>query len=492
MKALFFTGLAGISFLICGFLFTDNGNNSLKQSDTYNVKTANNQKEKKQVTASNLKEIKYKKLETKSIDEEMVEPVIMVDNNHNRIQNTLEDSQEVPQIINNTTPENEEVIANSLLEEEEEEENVQDLIMEEQPNNSSEEHTKEVKETISLLSKSLETAQSIDELKPIANKLDSLDTISLKEAAVIQNDLEKIQDDYHKILLVDDFLKKTDTLLSSDKTKEEVADIKEEYTEQNIEQLITNIPNINLKNNYQAKLNEVKNVLTDNTAPSLNIGDNQVINADFQLEIADDNNYQALLNGQELTDLNITENGEYELKVTDDALNETTVHFKMEKPVEEQAEETIYTEINDESQEEATTSTRYPMNNWYLTQDYSGKGGHMGIDMGSSNKKEEIYPIANGKVVYVGQDTNGANLVQIMHDINGEQVFSTYAHMREVFLNDGQEVTTNDLLGIMGATGNATGPHLHLETATCAWEYNCTYSNYKNSLVSPWTYLPQN
>ncbi len=133
---------------------------------------------------------------------------------------------------------------------------------------------------------------------------------------------------------------------------------------------------------------------------------------------------------------------------------------------------------------------RLPMDHGYLTQNFSGKGGHMGIDLGSTNKSEPIFPIANGLVIYVGKDSAGANVVKIVHNVNGNLLFSTYAHMRTVYFKKNQTVTINDTLGLMGMTGRATGPHLHLEMTTCDWTYNCTYAQYKNRLVSPWSYIP--
>lgn len=133
---------------------------------------------------------------------------------------------------------------------------------------------------------------------------------------------------------------------------------------------------------------------------------------------------------------------------------------------------------------------RIPMDHGYLTQGFSGKNGHMGVDFGSTNKSEPIYPVANGLVIYVGVDSYGANVVKIVHNVNGQLIFSTYAHMRAVYFSKGQTVTTADMLGLMGSTGWSTGPHLHLEMTTCDWTYNCTYKTYKNSLVNPYSYIP--
>jgi murein DD-endopeptidase MepM/ murein hydrolase activator NlpD len=46
---------------------------------------------------------------------------------------------------------------------------------------------------------------------------------------------------------------------------------------------------------------------------------------------------------------------------------------------------------------------------------------------------------------------------------HGGGVFSGYYHMSEVFSTPGQVVNTGEFLGRIGATGLATGPHLHWE-----------------------------
>ncbi len=53
----------------------------------------------------------------------------------------------------------------------------------------------------------------------------------------------------------------------------------------------------------------------------------------------------------------------------------------------------------------------------------------------------------------------------IDHVINGQKVTSVYAHMQEgsSSLQVGDVVTAGEFVGLVGATGAATGPHLHLE-----------------------------
>jgi murein DD-endopeptidase MepM/ murein hydrolase activator NlpD len=55
--------------------------------------------------------------------------------------------------------------------------------------------------------------------------------------------------------------------------------------------------------------------------------------------------------------------------------------------------------------------------------------------------------------------------VSIRHDFGyeGQQLFTTYAHMSKINALVGQHVETGDVIGYVGATGDVTGPHLHFE-----------------------------
>ena len=134
-----------------------------------------------------------------------------------------------------------------------------------------------------------------------------------------------------------------------------------------------------------------------------------------------------------------------------------------------------------------------PMKFGYLTQGYYGYGGHLGVDLSSSDKAIELYPIANGQVFYNGVDSYGALVVKIRHKVNGQYIYSTYAHMREVYktMKVGTNVTAFTPIGKMGSTGWSTGPHLHLEITTCDWNKGggCTWYQYQRSTINPTRYI---
>lgn len=144
-----------------------------------------------------------------------------------------------------------------------------------------------------------------------------------------------------------------------------------------------------------------------------------------------------------------------------------------------------------------------PMEYGYVTQGYSGcieyitwKGvceGHIGMDLSSSNKSIPIYPIADGVVTDVYHDPAGAKVVRVKHNYNGRYIYSTYAHLRSFSVSEGQYVTHNTQLGLMGSTGNSTGPHLHLEITSCNWrkkDGGCSWRGYaESSTMNPRNYV---
>ena len=84
---------------------------------------------------------------------------------------------------------------------------------------------------------------------------------------------------------------------------------------------------------------------------------------------------------------------------------------------------------------------------------------HAGIDI-AAPKGSPIAAAAAGKVIYAGRRPGYGNLVIISH--NGG--FSTrYAHCSSILVKKGQSVKAGALVARVGATGVATGHHLHFE-----------------------------
>lgn len=100
---------------------------------------------------------------------------------------------------------------------------------------------------------------------------------------------------------------------------------------------------------------------------------------------------------------------------------------------------------------------------------------HNGLDF-EGRSGTPIFASDSGVVVYSGWSDRGyGNLIVIDHD-DGWQTM--YAHLLDgSFVPCGTNVVQGEQIGLMGSTGNSTGPHLHFEI------------RYNGSAVNPWNYL---
>ena len=95
-------------------------------------------------------------------------------------------------------------------------------------------------------------------------------------------------------------------------------------------------------------------------------------------------------------------------------------------------------------------------------------GWHIGSDIVGDDDKT-IYPIAEGMVQSINAHGSAyGNHLCIKHPDGN---VSLYAHMSKVSVKVGQPVGLDTPLGVMGATGNANGAHLHLEMHIGAYKY---------------------
>ncbi|MFJ4846847.1 MULTISPECIES: transglycosylase family protein [unclassified Streptomyces] len=92
------------------------------------------------------------------------------------------------------------------------------------------------------------------------------------------------------------------------------------------------------------------------------------------------------------------------------------------------------------------------------------KGYHTGVDFIASTGTK-VKAIASGTVVSAGWGGSYGNQVVIKH---ADGKYSQYAHMSSLSVSAGQTVSEGQQLGLSGATGNVTGPHLHFEVRTTA------------------------
>jgi peptidoglycan hydrolase-like protein with peptidoglycan-binding domain len=88
-----------------------------------------------------------------------------------------------------------------------------------------------------------------------------------------------------------------------------------------------------------------------------------------------------------------------------------------------------------------------------------GSGFHAGIDL-IAPKGTPVYAARAGKVTFANWSDGYGFLVVVSH---GRGELTLYAHLSRIDVTRGVLVGSGARLGLVGATGDATGPHLHFE-----------------------------
>ncbi|MFS0866584.1 M23 family metallopeptidase [Microbacterium sp. 179-B 1A2 NHS] len=109
---------------------------------------------------------------------------------------------------------------------------------------------------------------------------------------------------------------------------------------------------------------------------------------------------------------------------------------------------------------------------------------HRGVDL-TPGAGAEIHAVASG-TVRIATEVGGDYGVTVVldHIVDGQLVSTRYGHMQygSLRVSPGETVEVGDVLGAVGSTGKATGPHLHFEVALngteridpMAWMYEHT------------------
>ena len=120
----------------------------------------------------------------------------------------------------------------------------------------------------------------------------------------------------------------------------------------------------------------------------------------------------------------------------------------------------------------------FPIDNPFVTCKFGVKGKawrsgrHGGVDF-RAPRGTEISAIADGKVVYAGRAGWGpAYGLHVIVQHGDKRVL--YGHLSRLNLKGlkDKKVSEGDLLGWSGASGNAMGPHLHLEARVAPYRYD--------------------
>lgn len=83
---------------------------------------------------------------------------------------------------------------------------------------------------------------------------------------------------------------------------------------------------------------------------------------------------------------------------------------------------------------------------------------HNGIDF-SALPDDNVYSVGDGIVIISGNFLANGQSIYIYH---GYGIISSYFHLAEIFVKEGDFVRRGDIIGKIGGTGIVTAPHLHL------------------------------
>lgn len=90
---------------------------------------------------------------------------------------------------------------------------------------------------------------------------------------------------------------------------------------------------------------------------------------------------------------------------------------------------------------------------------YGGESFHSGIDIGAG-EGTAVHAALDGKITDVGVGEKSGNYIKIDH---GDGKETLYCHLSAFNVKEGVTVRKGDVIGFVGHTGLATGPHLHFE-----------------------------
>ncbi|MEV6759661.1 M23 family metallopeptidase [Streptomyces sp. NPDC051105] len=109
-----------------------------------------------------------------------------------------------------------------------------------------------------------------------------------------------------------------------------------------------------------------------------------------------------------------------------------------------------------------------PISDSYVSTGYKtggslwSSGAHTGIDFHAATGTV-VHAVGIGTVVSTGWGGSYGNQIVIKM---ADGMYTQYGHLSSIGVSVGQKVTPGQQIGLSGATGNVTGPHLHFEART--------------------------
>jgi murein DD-endopeptidase MepM/ murein hydrolase activator NlpD len=146
------------------------------------------------------------------------------------------------------------------------------------------------------------------------------------------------------------------------------------------------------------------------------------------------------------------------------AVKENIVWLGKEADAQEQSLQELSVAAEQKSSRWAATPSIWPVKGW-VTSGFGPRvspftekpAWHDGLDIGAAANAPVQAP-AQGRVTSVGYDPKLGNVVKLDH---GFGIETLYGHLAKALVKEGQRVKRGDVVGLVGSSGLATGPHLH-------------------------------
>ena len=156
-------------------------------------------------------------------------------------------------------------------------------------------------------------------------------------------------------------------------------------------------------------------------------------------------------------------------RLDSDELDDVSAVFDSLRDLLESLEDTLQVVTLGVAHSEAlaeATPAIWPADGWisagygYRDDPFTGKRDfHPAVDI-STRKGQPVYATATGRVTRASRNGAYGNLVEIDH---GFGLTTRYGHLSEFVVATGDTVVRGDVIGSVGATGRATGHHVHYE-----------------------------
>ncbi|MHC0431549.1 M23 family metallopeptidase [Streptomyces sp. O3] len=139
---------------------------------------------------------------------------------------------------------------------------------------------------------------------------------------------------------------------------------------------------------------------------------------------------------------------------------------KAEEEKKRKAEEEAKRKAEEERLAKLAASFSLPTSSYTITSTYGqagpmwSSGYHTGLDFAAPTGTP-IKAVHSGTVKFAGWHGSAYGYRTVLELDDGTEV--SYSHQSSIAVTAGQKVTTGEVIGRVGSTGNSSGPHLHLE-----------------------------